>query len=56
MNANGTESEIDSWISTFKNNVLHPNASDLIFHPDQVPGIEPGQELTTEEIVDIALE
>jgi Colicin immunity protein / pyocin immunity protein len=55
INANGTESEIDAWISTFKNNVPHPNASDLIFYPDQVSGIEPGQELTPDEIVDIAL-
>jgi Colicin immunity protein / pyocin immunity protein len=56
MNANGTESEIDSWISTFKNSVPHPNASDLIFYPDQVSGIEPEQELTHEEVVNIALE
>jgi hypothetical protein len=56
INANGTENEIDSWISTFKNNVPYPNVSDLIFYPDRVPGIEQGKELTTEEIVDIALE
>ena len=55
INANGSESEIDSWISIFKNNVPHPNASDLIFYPDRVSGIEPGQELTPEEVVDIAL-
>jgi Colicin immunity protein / pyocin immunity protein len=56
MNANRTESEIDSWINIFKNHVHHPNAPDLISHPDRVTGIEQGKELTTEEIVDIALE
>jgi nucleoid DNA-binding protein len=26
MNANGTKSEIDSWINIFKNHVAHSNA------------------------------
>jgi Colicin immunity protein / pyocin immunity protein len=55
MNANGTESEIDSWINIFKNHVAHSNASDLIFHPDRVPGIEPAQEITPEEAATMAL-
>jgi hypothetical protein len=43
MNANGTESEIDSWLNTFMRNVPHPNSSDLIFYPDRLSGIEPGR-------------
>jgi Colicin immunity protein / pyocin immunity protein len=55
MNANGTESEIDSWISTFKNSVPHPNASDLIFYPDRVSGNELGQKLTPNKVINTAL-
>ncbi len=56
VNANGTESEIDYRLNAFRQNVPHPNPSDLIFYPDRIAGIEPGRELTPEEIATMALE
>lgn len=41
----GTESEIDEWVSTLKQNVIYPQITDLIFFDEKDP----------EEIVDIAL-
>jgi hypothetical protein len=46
INCVGTEAEIDEWIDTLSKNVVHPNISDLIFHPDQ--------ERTPAEIIDLA--
>jgi len=47
VNADGSEEEIDDWITMVDENVPHPNISDLIFYPDE--------ELTPEEIVDKAM-
>ena len=47
INVEGSEEEIDVWITTLEKNVPHPNVSDLIYYPDE--------EMTAEEIVDKAL-
>jgi hypothetical protein len=54
-NAQGTEQEIDEWITAFQSQVPYPQAIDLIFHPDRVMDLTSGQELTAAEIVAIAL-
>ena len=46
INCEGSEAEIDKWIDILSNGVLHPNISDLIFHPDR--------ERIPAEIIDIA--
>lgn len=53
MSAEGTEEEIDSMIETFKKNVPHPYASDLIFW-SQNYGL--GMDPTAEAIVTKALD
>jgi Colicin immunity protein / pyocin immunity protein len=55
MNAHGTEQEIDEWLNTFMANVPHPQAVNLIFHPDRVVGLEASRDLTAAKIVTIAL-
>ncbi|URZ03550.1 bacteriocin immunity protein [Clostridium felsineum] len=47
MDCEGTEEEIDEMIEIVKNNVPHPEVSDLIYWNEE--------ELTPEQIVDIAL-
>jgi Colicin immunity protein / pyocin immunity protein len=55
INAQGTEQEIDEWITAFQSQVPHPQAIDLIFHPDRVMDLTSEPELTAAEIVAIAL-
>jgi len=43
----GSEEEINKWLSTLEKNVPDPNVSALIFYPDRA--------MTPEEIVDRAL-
>ena len=51
-----TEDEADRLIERFESNVPRPDASDLIFWPEQALGADyPGRELTAAEVVDIAL-
>jgi hypothetical protein len=47
QNAEGTEEEIDAMIDQFQENVPRPDASDLIFYPEE--------EMTAEQIVEQAL-
>jgi hypothetical protein len=47
--AEGTEEELERMMITLKNNVRHPEVSDLIFYPPE------GRRLSPEEIVDRAL-
>ena len=54
MNADAeTEEENDRLIDLFEANVPRPDASDLIFWPEEATGRR--RDLTPEEIVDIAL-
>lgn len=46
MDCDGTEEEIDNMILELEENVPHPEISDLIFW---------GEDITAEQIVDIAL-
>jgi hypothetical protein len=57
MRAEGeTEEQADQLIDLFEANVPRPEASDLIFHPEQALGdAYPGRELTAAEVVDFAL-
>ena len=48
MECEGTEEEIDNWLSEVKGNVNHPAVSDLIFYPEN-------DDVTPEEIVEEAL-
>ena len=53
MNAEGdTQAEADRLVARFEDAVVHPEASGLIFWPDEHFGGEP----TAEEVVDRALE
>lgn len=48
MNARfATDEGLNEALQTFKSNVPHPQASDLIYHPER--------EMTAEEVVDAAL-
>ncbi len=47
MECDGSEAEINSLVEILKQNVSHPNISDLIFWPET--------ELTPEQVVDKAL-
>jgi hypothetical protein len=56
MRCDGTEEEIDELVTTLERNVPHPAPTDLIFYPhDMIPGFDLEQELTAEEVVDLAL-
>jgi hypothetical protein len=48
-----TEEEQNRLIHLFEANVPRPGASDLIFWPKTVPGVD--RELSAEEVVDLAL-
>ena len=49
MDADGTESEIESLISTLETNVPHPSVSNLIFWPQD------DDDPTAEQVVDTAM-
>jgi hypothetical protein len=53
--ADGTEAEADADVKLFIANCSHPNGSDLIFWPDQVPDYPPGHEPTAAEVVALAM-
>lgn len=57
MRAEGeTEEGVDALIELFESSVSRPEASDLIFWPEQALGpAHRGRELTAAEVVDIAM-